>query len=67
MSEEEECWKVFVWMERLCDVQSIAHCDQHPQPCCGPQVAERFVEALEEEVVEKGRVMSAAKLFLAHG
>ena len=57
MSEEEECWKVFVWMKRLCDVQGIAHWDQNWPRCCGSQVAERFVAALEEEVVEEGRVM----------
>ena len=34
------------------------------QPCRGPQVAERFVEALEEELVEVGRVVSTEGLFV---
>ena len=57
MTEEEECWKVLVWSKKLCDIQGFAHWDQNRQPCRGPQVAERFVEALEEELVEVGRVV----------
>ena len=67
MTEEVERWKVLEWMKKLCDVQGFVHREQNRQPCRGPQVAERFVEALEEEFVEVGRVVSAGKLFDAHG
>ena len=59
MTEEEERWKVFVWMKNLCDVQGFAHWDQNRQPCCGPQVSERFVVALQEELVEVDQLVSA--------
>ena len=64
MTEEEERWEVLVWMKKLCDVQGFAHWDQYRQPCRGPQVAERFVEALEEGLVEIGQVVSTEGLFV---
>ena len=70
MSEEEEYWKVFVWMERLCDVQSIAHCDQNPQPCCGPQVAERFSHVVGKAIsctrLRKSRKASLCERFVSN-
>ena len=67
MTEEEQRWKVFEWMKKLCDVQGFVHREQNRQPCRDSQVAERFLEALEEELVEVGRFVSAGKLFHAHG